>query len=424
MDDSDEDLVYPTASEAEVTPPPSTSPLSSKSPSPIPLPSVSVFIDYIINGKPANRSRQSVEQLEVGWYSFRTKIHHLCESKLPSGQRISEPTVHIDLAWAWCTQSKAYSKTTQIPYSDLGTSFDFVALQQAVRGCKKPGEMILKLLATIKIESEEGDIPESSQRPTLREVQVHLYYIDIQDPTGREKEVLASMRDDAYIAKYAQLSDLLKCDVHYNQKCYKFTSSNNCRPSDHIKLDAKAIADWTTSILNGGATLTNPPRTEEFERILNPRSRSKSSSSNLISTPNTNAPPIIVNFGRHGHGNLGSPWSSSPPCTPHTPRPVRRSSRAPAVFSSPLVDHESFEQFNGDGLRAFIVWCEQEYKVRENNTEFKEAYQIMRAKGIGVDILEGKDSNWLTAQGILVGTADRIARSFRKWLSKLLPHKA
>ena len=172
--------------------------------------------------------------------------------------------------------------------------------------------------------------------------------------------------------------------------------------------------------MNHSATLTNPPRTEEFEKILNPRSHSKSLSSSL-STPNTTtAAPIIVNFGRHGHANSTSPWS---PTSPYTPRPTRRSSShaVSTVFSSPLVEHDSFREFDGDGLRTFITWCEREYKVREGNMEFKEAYQIMRAKGIGVDILEGKDASWFCTKGILDGTADRLARSFRKWLSGLLP---
>lgn len=39
--------------------------------------------------------------------------------------------------------------------------------------------MILKLLVTITTEKEDEDIPESSERPNLREVQAYIYIIDL-----------------------------------------------------------------------------------------------------------------------------------------------------------------------------------------------------------------------------------------------------
>jgi hypothetical protein len=88
---------------------------------------------------------------------------------------------------------------------------------------------------------------------------------------------------------------------------------------------------------------------------------------------------------------------------------------APPVFSSPLVDHESFDEYGGDGLKAFIAWCEREYKTKAENIEFQEAYQSMRVVGINVDVLKGKNAAWFVSQGVKVGTAERIARSYPKW---------
>jgi len=117
--------------------------------------------------------------MEVPWFTFRNSILRLCASKLPPNRRIFQIGTDSDIVWAWCTQSKAYSKTVQIPYSELETEEDFAAVQQAVRASKKPGEMILKLLVTITTEKEDEDVPESSERPNLREVQVHIYIIDL-----------------------------------------------------------------------------------------------------------------------------------------------------------------------------------------------------------------------------------------------------
>jgi hypothetical protein len=179
IDDSDEELQNPTISEDGINSPPTSSPVPSKSPSPIPLPSVSVFVDCIVNGKPVNRSKQSVQAMEVPWFTFRNNILSLCASKLPPNRRIFQIGTDSDIVWAWCTQSKAYSKTVQIPYSELEMEEDFAAVQQAVRASKKPGEMILKLLVTITTEKEDEDIPESSERPNLRAVQAHIYIIDL-----------------------------------------------------------------------------------------------------------------------------------------------------------------------------------------------------------------------------------------------------
>ena len=209
----------------------------------------------------------------------------------------------------------------------------------------------------------------------------------------------------------------MQCTDHPGKFCFKASNVGGVsRASDHIQLDAVAIRDWVTAILNDSATLTCPPRTPEFDNILsNTRSRSKSSSAAQSSTPapvsNT---PIIFQFDRNG-SYKPSTWSPSPPRTP-----AWRRSHHSMPFSSPLVAHEAFDAFDGDGLLTFITWCEHEYKVREGNLAFKDAYRILKNKDIDVDVLKGKDANWLEKQGVIAGTADRIEKSYRKWHLQLL----
>jgi hypothetical protein len=183
-------------------------------------------------------------------------------------------------------------------------------------------------------------------------------------------------------------------------------------------MDPKALSDWTTVIINNpeNATINNPPRSEEWDLLLNPKPRRKSTSFENtfpLSTPSYQQP--VFNLHMPSQGPSRSPAHSRSYYTRTPTRP-----HAPSAFSSPLVEHESWDVHGGDGLRAFIAWCECEYKIKADNVEFQEAYQAMRAVGINVDVLKGKDARWFTSQGVQTGTAERIARSYPKWHAELL----
>ena len=107
---------------------------------------------------------------------------------------------------------------------------------------------------------------------------MYLYDItDFKTATSQQKDALANTREDPYSKKSKELQTHLQCDDHPGKFCFKASNIRGVsRPSDHVQLDAVAIRDWATAILNDSATLTCPPRTPEFEDILsNTRSRSK-----------------------------------------------------------------------------------------------------------------------------------------------------
>jgi hypothetical protein len=232
-----------------------------------------------------------------------------------------------------------------------------------------------------------------------------------------------------------ELQAHLLCPDHARKFCYKpSTDLGPCRTSNHINIDTRSIRDWTTSILAGSATVINPPRTPEFEKLLHPRQRSNGSSTASVATPNLN--PVVINVGRrrvsssnHQRDDSYSPRSSyasnerrqSPGLagTPRTPRNRHRRPNPPP-FSSPLVAHESFDIFGGDGMLAFTDWLEREYKVAPTSTEFKETLQTLQSHNIGVDILQNKDAAWIEKRGVKAGTAERISKSYAKWRGKLL----
>ena len=119
------------------------------------------------------------------------------------------------------------------------------------------------------------------------------------------------------------------------------------------------------------------------------------------------------------HSPRRSPQSSHQYSTPYhdSPRtPTRR--RFEPILSSPiLLEHESWTEFDEDGLKAFIAYCEIKFKV--TGTEFQEAYLKLRDHGIHPDFMRGKTTEWYEAKGIKSGTADWLFRMFNKWYAKM-----
>ena len=137
---------------------------------------------------------------------------------------------------------------------------------------------------------------------------------------------------------------------------------------------------------------------------------------------NRAAPSFPFNYG---------PWFPYTPAAPNTPftshpmpafqdrTPPRHSARD-VLFSSPLVEHESF--IGGDGLLTFCKWCDKEYKIRPEpfiDSPFDEAYRVLQRNRITVDIMGRKDAEWYKKEGVASGTAERMAKSFAKWRSQL-----
>ena len=206
--------------------------------------------------------------------------------------------------------------------------------------------------------------------------------------------------------------------MHHGKFCYK--RYDEIASSEHAELDPKALSDWATAITNKTrfVNIETPPRGLEWDTILNPRRRK----SGGLETPQHYSQPAI-----HVHMPNNSPCRSSQsnhryydstPLSSASHTPTRRRFESTAALSSPIpLEHESWVEFDGDGLKAFIVYCENKFRV--TGTEFQEAYLKLHDHEIHPDIMRGKPVEWYEAKGIKSRIAERIVQSFNKWYAKM-----
>jgi hypothetical protein len=230
-----------------------------------------------------------------------------------------------------------------------------------------------------------------------------------------------------YTRKNLELQTHLICHDHPGKWCYKpVVAGGICRASDHVEIGPPALRDWTTAIINDSATINCPPHSIEFNALLYGQGQRGSKSSAILTPPVAQTPlPIIIQLDRsqsrgiadsHSTYHSNTMWSPSAPQTPRRRQPVQ-----PTLASSPLVNHRAFDECDGDGLLAFIKWLERKYKVKDGNTAFQQAYQVLSSgdKDITVDVLSGKTAQWIESHGVTPGTADRMAKCYPKLVSEI-----
>ena len=170
--------------------------------------------------------------------------------------------------------------------------------------------------------------------------------------------------------------------------------------------------------------IDSPPSGKEWDRILKSKARGNSS---LNTFQQVGQPTIHNHIHMPSCSSHYSPHHTSPPShyrrhgTPlssSTHTPTRQ--RFQQTQSSPIVlEHTSWAEFDGDGLRAFIAHCEKKFKVG-SGTGFQEAYLKLRDHEIQPDVMREKTVEWYEAMGIKRGIAERIIRTFGKWYARLL----
>lgn len=237
--------------------------------------------------------------------------------------------------------------------------------------------------------------------------------------TAQQKEALASQTRSPHTIQFAALQQRWRCTTHRGRFCYK--RHDNIRDVDHAPLDTTALSDWATAIVNETADVDvdHPPSTEEWDEIIYPPPKRHKSGSFEARLP-YQLPDIHMHYSDRTPRR--SPRYHSSRRSPHrSPYPTPRATARPGelLISSPiLVEHPSWAEYEGDGLKAFIAHCESKYRVT-TNTAFQEAYLKLCDHEIQPDIMRGKTVEWYEAKGIKSGTAERIVLLFNKWYAKM-----
>ena len=164
---------------------------------------------------------------------------------------------------------------------------------------------------------------------------------------------------------------------------------------------------WATAITLNAATLTNPPRDDEFDRIIRgPNKRKGQISRSRLSDvsprePSSRIPSIVYNFGppqQTGHN------------TPHS----KRAKYAHEVSSSPIVGYSSHE-YRDSALLDFLSWCKESMGDGAGD-QFTDAYEKLQMEDVGIDSLGSTTAQELRETcGIKYGTVLRIMKYYPKW---------
>ena len=178
--------------------------------------------------------------------------------------------------------------------------------------------------------------------------------------TSQQKKALASLPQDQHALEFQALQTRWKCTTHPGKTCYK--PNEQATPRDHINLDPKALSEWATAIVNQvpGVDINFPPSGKEWERILKSKALYMSHTPQQLSQALIHNHIYMSNTSHHGYSPCTSLYnrhhSYNPFSSPPSHTPVRRRME-PVQSSLILVEHESWAEFDGDGLRAFIAYC-------------------------------------------------------------------
>lgn len=163
-------------------------------------------------------------------------------------------------------------------------------------------------------------------------------------------------------------------------------------------------------VMPARATILYPPmQVKEIAILMMGNSNAKKTkNSRLVAsneTATTLAPPInvVCNFPNSSERNAY-------PSTPIIHRKYKKSVSSP-IFNMDPADYQ------GKGLKDFLVWCGEKYKDPERFEEF--VYEKLRGEDVGLDIFKddgGIDAETLKKEcKITFGIAKRLVNSFNDW---------
>ena len=218
------------------------------------------------------------------------------------------------------------------------------------------------------------------------------------------------MTPTTYTVMHTRLQDKWRCAHHTGSFCYVDPTSNH-----HIHLSPAELGIWATAIIHEAATISCPPRSVEFDKILNPKkkggSTAKTTPQNVeIHEDHVNSNKPIIHYHMLPPTIAAAPRQEEP-----TPKKKRRRSSIHALKSSPIPGFE-VPEYNSKGLLAYLKWCTDKY----HDCEFMDAYGSLSKHKMGIDVILAVTALDLhKVCDISFGTAIRIIHCYPKWLLEL-----
>jgi hypothetical protein len=205
------------------------------------------------------------------------------------------------------------------------------------------------------------------------------------------------------------------CSVHHGH-CY--VTKGGSYHGEHFNFDPREWGIWATALVHKQAVVEYPPRTEEFDIIIDKyrsagkgkkkgskiqdHHRSLSSSDESSKYKN-----VIV--------NITHPSRQSPPAHRYSnpTSPFKPSTKQKSVIELLRNARYNSDDYNDNALKDYLNWCHESLPG-----DYDTAFMLLSEQDIGIDMLDSlPDASTLSSQTKLsFGTAARILKHYREWL--------
>lgn len=169
-------------------------------------------------------------------------------------------------------------------------------------------------------------------------------------------------------------------------------------------------------MVNKQAVVEYPPRTEEFDVIMDKYRNTKSKGKKKGSKGRRSISSLDSEHSKHKHVivNITNPGLQPPACRYSNPTsPSKSSAKQKSVVE--LLRNAGYmpKDYNDKALKDYFKWCGDNLPG-----DYKRAFQLLSEHEIGIDMLDSiPDASALSSQTKLpFGTAARILKHHREWL--------
>ena len=251
----------------------------------------------------------------------------------------------------------------------------------------------------------------------------------MQTATTKQREALAKSSRSEFDLVFEKLQKRWTCEQHTNTHCYLDQLASG--KAQHVSFSPRQWGVWATAIMEGKAIYDYPPRTADFEAMLedarnNRGTRSKKSKRDDSDSDGT-ATKVVFN---HYHSANGfSDFPGQHPTNSDSSKPLQLGRRYSDPSYSPrkpptkntyeVLKDIGYEpgDWISQGLEDYLQWLDDQFQ----GTPFQKTLTALQGQDIGLDSFDGMKADFLASHcKISSGDALRIVCNFRRWVDEKL----